>query len=199
MEAAIEGFEVAKSTTTDVASYPPWAVTITAVDAARIVVRAAGGAEVDEIVKLALKVAERASKAAKAAGDSYESIKAHGEDDLKRLLALGLGEPGSLGPPIDPSVSGPLGLLWPGEAPPWFTYPTMSQEERARIEPAGDAELVVEIDVPEDATDEDVLALVGELVLHADDVHRSLGGHGLKVERLEVHQDAGAPVGGPRG
>ena len=65
-------------------------------------------------------------------------------------------------------------------------------------EPEDVPELLVEIDVPEDASDEDVIALVGELVLHADDLHRTMGGHGLKVERLEVHQDAGVP-GGARG
>ena len=36
------------------------------------------------------------------------------ESDLDRLIALKLGQPGTLGSPIDdPSESGPLGLLWP--------------------------------------------------------------------------------------
>lgn len=60
--------------------------------------------------------------------------------------------------------------------------------EQSREEPAGDAELVVEIDVPEDATDEDIIALVGELARRADDLHKSMGGNGLKVERLEVYR-----------
>lgn len=65
-------------------------------------------------------------------------------------------------------------------------------------ESAGDAELIVEIDVPEGASADDVLDLVGKLVLHADALHRSFGGHGLKVERLEVHQSTGVTEDVPR-
>lgn len=109
------------------------------------------------------------------------------EHDLRVLLQSEPGEPGSLGRPIDPSELGPL---WPNGSPDWYTAPN---------EPANDSELIFEIEIPEEATDDDVLNFVSELVLQADTLHRAYGGHGLKVETLEVHQAVGVLEGGPRG
>jgi hypothetical protein len=39
--------------------------------------------------------------------------------DVEKLLSLAHGTIEDLGPPIDPSETGPLGLLWPDEAPAW--------------------------------------------------------------------------------
>jgi hypothetical protein len=52
-------------------------------------------------------------------------------------------------------------------------------------------EIVVEIDIPDEATDAEVVEMVGELVLRADELHRSLGGSGLKVESVEVIRSPG--------
>jgi len=59
--------------------------------------------------------------------------------DLDRLIALDLGQPGTLGAPIDPSEAGPLGPLWPHGVPGWYTEAatgTITPHE----EPAGDAD-----------------------------------------------------------
>jgi hypothetical protein len=44
-------------------------------------------------------------------------------------------------------------------------------------------EVVIEItiEVPGEATRVEVLRFAEEVVTHADDIHRALGGHGLKV------------------
>ena len=58
--------------------------------------------------------------------------------DLDRLIGLKLGEPDTLGAPIDQSESGPLGPLWPRGMPEWYTEAatgTVTPHE----EPAGDA------------------------------------------------------------
>jgi hypothetical protein len=145
---------------------------------------------------LAVRSAALAVKAIASVTDRDHAILA----DIEQIIAFRLGEPGTLGSPIDPSEAGPLGPLWPGGEPAWLRklddegYKALGLDE-----PADAAELAVEVEVPEDASDEDVLTLVDQLVLHADNLHRSLGGHGLKIEGLEVHQSAGVPEGVPRG
>jgi uncharacterized protein YegP (UPF0339 family) len=57
-------------------------------------------------------------------------------------------------------------------------------------------ELVVEIEVPEGVSDQEVLEVVGRLSYEADDLHRALGGHGLKIKSVEIHQGTTSPVGG---
>lgn len=180
-----------------------------AAEAAKAVeVRDTAGAAVHAAA--AAKAAVHAAAAAAGAGrghawgpDTTEAVwnaEAATRADVVRLIALGLGEPGTPGLPIDPSEAVPLGPLWPGGEPEWLRKEGPRTPEPLEILDLEDVpELVVEIDVPDDATDEDVLALVGELVLQADDLHRSLGGQGLQVERLEVHEDAGMPVEAPRG
>lgn len=54
--------------------------------------------------------------------------------------------------------------------------------------PADDTEVVCEIDVPADVSDEILIERVKRLSLLADDVHRQLGGGGLEVASLEIHQ-----------
>jgi hypothetical protein len=41
--------------------------------------------------------------------------------DMEKLLSLAHGTCEDLGPPVDPSESGPLGSLWPAGTPAWFT------------------------------------------------------------------------------
>jgi hypothetical protein len=40
--------------------------------------------------------------------------------DMENLVSLAKGASQDLGPPIDPSESGPLGSLWPAGTPAWF-------------------------------------------------------------------------------
>lgn len=89
---------------------------------------------------------------------------------------------------VDTSDYGPMGPLWPDGEPSWFASPQ-----------AGGSELIFDIEVPEGATDEDVVRIATELAVQADDLHRALGGRGLKVARLEVEQWAMETAGGPRG
>jgi hypothetical protein len=62
-----------------------------------------------------------------------------------------------------------------------------------------DTELLIEIEVPEYASDAELLAMVRETVWQADELHRQLGGHGLKVESLEVLEGMPVLAGGPHG
>jgi len=62
------------------------------------------------------------------------------------------------------------------------------------LEPAGDAELVIEIEVPEGFTDEQVKQHVVELAKRADDYHRAQGGHGLKIEDVKIKREIPVPV-----
>lgn len=62
-------------------------------------------------------------------------------------------------------------------------------QERARPgcrSPAGEASFVVEIDVPAGVADSELVSRVCELVSLADDYHRALGGHGLKVDEVSI-------------
>jgi hypothetical protein len=40
--------------------------------------------------------------------------------DVETLQSLAHGTSSDLGPPFDPSESGPLGSLWPAGTPAWF-------------------------------------------------------------------------------
>jgi GTP-binding protein len=60
----------------------------------------------------------------------------------------------------------------------------------------GEDGIVLEIDVPEDLDDEDIVAHVTGLVEGANQLHRALGGHGLKITKLDVQAEI--PVGVPQ-
>jgi hypothetical protein len=67
---------------------------------------------------------------AEAAWDTGRAVsRAAALDDLRRLVALGLGRPGTLGKPINPAEEGLLGPLWPGGAPAWYTRPPTPSAE----------------------------------------------------------------------
>lgn len=108
--------------------------------------------------------------------------------DYQQLRALSTVSALDLGDPIDFNKLGPL---WPEGEPAWFT------KAQAGDQPCGDAELVVELEIPEGVSDEEVLETILELSLRADDLHRELGGKGLKVERLEVFDRSPVPTGVP--
>jgi hypothetical protein len=51
--------------------------------------------------------------------------------------------------------------------------------------------LVVELDSPADATDEDLLWAVGRLTVRLEDLCRARDGHGVQLVTIEIYQDAG--------
>jgi len=88
--------------------------------------------------------------------------------------------------PVPPEFFGPL---WEGpDRPDWA--PPESE--------AGDEGIELTIDVPDDATDEEVLAAVRELAVAADDMYRAYGGSGLQVADVEITDEVTAPVEAPR-
>ncbi len=68
-----------------------------------------------------------------------------------------------------------FGPLWPDGAP--FYWPV--QEE------PGEG-LIIEFEVPADATDEEIVTRMTELALHANAAHRAHGGHGVEIDKVEV-------------
>jgi multidrug efflux pump subunit AcrA (membrane-fusion protein) len=139
-----------------------------AAQAAAYAARAAADAEI------AAKAADTAARADEAGflRQTLEAI-AHDFELLRARVADGTLKEDT---PVPPSFFGPL---WPEGSPPW------SSEQD---------EIVLEIDVPDTATEEEVLAGIEEVVDAADRLHRAEGGHGLKVEALEVTEEAGVPA-----
>jgi hypothetical protein len=91
-----------------------------------------------------------------------------------------------------------FGPLWPdGEPPGWPAQSGTSREGGGEAEtaqgPRGDDELVLQVQVPEGATDEQVLDFVKQLVDKVDTLDRAYGGHGLQVDSLEATDDALVP------
>lgn len=77
--------------------------------------------------------------------------------------------------PVPPAFFGPL---WPEGVP-----------EGWPAENADDLSMELEIEVPDDATDEEVKAKVREVLSHADGLYRARGYGGLKVDDLEVLEE----------
>lgn len=182
------------------------AVARAAAHAARVVDEA-NSANADVVAdRAAWQVADRAADAARAAEAARSAVDKGSleiiyEPDLAALTRLNLGQFPELGDPIDPSESGPLGPLWPDGEPAWYREANdeVKAGSSAKTESGGDSELVLKIEVPEDATDEEILSLARDLALRADDLHRALGGRGLKVDTLEIFGRAPVPEGVPRG
>jgi hypothetical protein len=182
VEAAIRATRIAASAERDLAS-------ATDEDAAARAARVAAQvkSEVIRAAEEASVAADRSARHQSARGGRPGGADAAARADFQILLELTLGQFPDLGRPIDPSEKGPLGPLWPYGSP--FD----------EVPGTGDAELLVEIQVPADASDDELLAMVRETVWQADEIHRQLGGHGLKVERLAVLEGVPVPAGGPRG
>lgn len=80
--------------------------------------------------------------------------------------------------PVPPEF---FGLLWAWGPPEGWP---------GREEMSEGCELVIELDVPEDISEEDLKATVAELTDKADTLHRAHGGGGLIVKNLEVFGEA---------
>lgn len=135
--------------------------------------------------------------------------------DYDRLVKIYSGQRW-LGKPIDATENGPLGSLWPDDPPIWYVEGRAwmerllaeskdSSEGKAGIppdpgdEPCGDTEVVVEIEIPEGVSEEEFLEQVGKMAEFADDLHRAHGGHGLKIDCIEIFDGASVPEGMPHG
>jgi hypothetical protein len=111
--------------------------------------------------------------------------------DLDHLETMVLDPPGTHGMPIDPSESGHLGPLWPEGTPEWFSNPMSRWGAPASSnEPAGRFELVFEIGATDVIPDRDFIRMVGQVIARADEIHRSLGGHGLKADDVDFDDGA---------
>jgi len=116
----------------DAAAAAAWAnAAVHAADAAACAARAANAARAADVAAAdAAAAAEAAEDTARAAWDTGRAAaRAAARGDLQRLRALKLGRPGTLGQPIDPAEGGPLGPLWPGGAPAWYTHPPTPRDE----------------------------------------------------------------------
>jgi hypothetical protein len=85
---------------------------------------------------------------------------------------------------------------WTDETPvpPEFFEPSSPPVSLAGEEPEPNNELVLQIEVPPGATEEEVLEFVKQLVDKVDALDRAYGGQGLRVKSLEAFDEAALPV-----
>lgn len=88
--------------------------------------------------------------------------------------------------PVNPDSLGPL---WPPDIDEREGWPTDT------IVPSDAHKLELQILVPEGASDDEVADIVKQHVLAASRTHQSHRGSGLKIDAIEVHQEALLPVG----
>jgi hypothetical protein len=119
---------------------------------------------------------DAADAAATAAG--YVDTDAAIRRDFELLRHTAKGEGWTDDTPIPPEFFGPLWAEGTPEGCP------DAEEDSSQ------SELVIDIDIAEDSTDEDVSRVVQELVTELDGLHRAYGGRGLKIADLEIFQDA---------
>src|SRR5512135_3250380 len=103
---------------------------VRAADAAACAARAANAGHAADIAAADASAAGADADTARAAWDTgRDAARDAARGDLRRLRALDLGRPGTMGKPIDPAEQGPLGPLWPDAAPDWYTKaPKLSDE-----------------------------------------------------------------------
>jgi hypothetical protein len=121
-----------------------WGADAAAWAAARAAARAAADAWAADAAEAtdaawAADAAEAAAAAAADAAAARAATRTATSSDLDRLIALNLGQPGTLGAPIDPSEAGPLGPLWPQGVPEWYTE-AATGTGTPHEEPSGDAD-----------------------------------------------------------
>jgi len=174
----------------DAAGAATWAAAAAVAAAAVAVANAAWAADA------AARAAARAATDTEAA---WAAAWAAADDDLDRLIALNLGQPGTLGAPIDPSKSGPLGPLWPQGVPEWYTEAGVVQhvaatdtirfQESVQVEKVdpNPNRLVLEAFVDEFADTEEVSAALADLCYALNAYHIAAGGNGLVIDDWEVY------------
>jgi hypothetical protein len=125
-----------------------------------------------------------ATEAAAGVPSSEEFVRQRIRADFDWLLTVCRDQGYTDATPVPPGAFGPM---WPDGPPPGWPG-----EE-------SDGEIVMELEVPEGLSDEEVARLASEAARHADAIYRAGGGRGLKVEWVEVRrgQPAPLPAGGP--
>ncbi len=112
------------------------------------------------------------------------------QHDLKKLESLGLGKLGTLGKPVDPSESGPLGPLWPRGAPEWFAKATKVIPTRKQIETAQPFDepgrLILSAYVDELANTDEVATALANLLYALNAAHIAEGGNGLVIDDMQI-------------
>lgn len=102
--------------------------------------------------------------------------------DFETLVRLARDNNWTNDTPVPQNVFGPM---WPSGVPDWWPI----KEPQS----SSDDGIVLEIEIPEDMDDADIAAHITMLVEDANRLHRALGGHGLKIDKLDVA--AGIPTG----
>jgi len=88
---------------------------------------------------------------------------------------------------VSPAFFGPM---WPNGAPDgWPADETRKEDEVS--------ELVVELEVPEGVTDEQLYKIAVRLAKRADKLHRAYGCRGLELRSIDVEEDAHVREGAP--
>lgn len=80
-----------------------------------------------------------------------------------------------------------------GDTPPWYLDAIADRNGAA----GEGCELVLTLDVPDDIDPDELKRQVAALAVEADSYHRGLGGHGLKISGIEVHEPSCVPEGSP--
>jgi hypothetical protein len=96
------------------------------------------------------------------------------ESDYEKLLALDLGNYPDLGRTVDPSESGPLGPLWPDEAPGWYVNAL-----EADSGPATPVDIYFDV---AEFGDEEIAEILGRF----SDLYHALSGDVLVIDRTET-------------
>jgi hypothetical protein len=81
-----------------------------------------------------------------------------------------------------------FGPMWPEGVPEGWP-------EGGADVPSGDAVIEVSIEVPNDADDATIEAMVLEMTDRLDDMHRAEGGRGIVIDAVEIPRAAGVPQG----
>lgn len=82
--------------------------------------------------------------------------------------------------PVSPAFFGPM---WPNGIPAGWPVDETKKDAEAR-------ELVIELDVPDGVTDEDLYKMAVEMADDADSLHRAYGGRGIRLRSIEVEEEA---------
>jgi hypothetical protein len=161
------------------------ALTAARAAAAAFHARATDPASLDATAARIEAVAKAASSAVQQAGFFKTDAQPEIRRDFKTVLELSMKNAWTDDTPVPPSVFGPI---WPDGTPDGWPEEVDSND------------IILEIDVPDDATDEELLRIATDLAIRADALDREGGGHGLDIEELEItaEEPVSVPVGGPQ-
>jgi|GEM_PF-4882758 len=135
--------------------------------------RAVMASDREMAIKWLYSAVASAKEAARGYGDVSHGISTAFNWDIALACAVGRAENWAPNGLVKPALFGPV---WPlGSPSPLYPEPNDKG-----------AELQLEIEVPADASDEQIAQMVTDTVMAMDDLHRAYGGHGLEVRELEI-------------